>query len=201
MDSLMSLMGAVSFNLGSSHHSHFDLQVHHHGFGKKGYAVLLIALISLIAPSSFARIAPICQLTLQEEGFTFPDLRVLESASDTQATMSCLDGAEPSAEVVIENGTIGILKVKAVLDVSNAQDMSSLILILDDEDFDRLVKINKVCKNKVTVTLNSPHPVTFSLVKAHFQDRRILGRVKRKLEKIWILPVRYSQDLVQSEKP
>jgi hypothetical protein len=120
--------------------------------------------------------------------------------AETEATVSCdsLNNVfEDPTEVVLENGTIGILKVKAIIDVSRSQYQSSFALIVDDGDFDKLMKINKICQSMVLVSLSKPHRLTFSLVKANFQDRRILGRVKSKLEKIWILPERYAQDLSQ----
>ena len=127
--------------------------------------------------------------------------------TETEATVSCLSIDEGiwssfsvgdvAEESILENGTIGILKVKAIVDLSPARDLRSMVLILDDSEYDRLTKINRYCKSNVTVALADPHRLTFSLDKKNSQERRILGRAHRGSEKIWILPVRYSQDLKQ----
>ncbi len=124
---------------------------------------------------------------------------VLAAFSGSSVSFGSTDthvAAETLAEIVIDNGTIGILKVKAIVDISRSQDYSSLVLIIDDPDFDNLVQIRNQHGSKVTVVLGEPQ-ITFSLIKSVMKRRGIMGRKMYQRDPIWILPQRYAADLNQ----
>jgi hypothetical protein len=104
--------------------------------------------------------------------------------------------ADTLAEIVIDNGTIGILKVNAIVDISRTKDYSSLVLIVDDPDFDNLIQIRNQHGSKVTVVLGEPQ-ITFSLIKSVMKRRGIMGRKMYQRDPIWILPQRFAADLNQ----
>lgn len=129
----------------------------------------------------------------------FTGKSLLGFASTAMGGAETLATTETLAEVVIDNGTIGILNVKAVIDISRGKDFSSLVLIVDDPDFDKLVQINSQAGSKITVILGEPQ-ITFSLLKSALEKRGILGYMVYRRDPIWILPQRYATDLTHYQQ-
>lgn len=123
-------------------------------------------------------------------------LAALSGSSPSLGSTDTTVAAETLAEIVINNGTIGILTVKAIVDISRSKDNSSLVLIIDDPDFDKLMQISNQHGSKVTVVLGEPQ-ITFSLIKSVMRSRGIMGRKMFQQDPIWILPQRYAADLNQ----
>lgn len=102
-----------------------------------------------------------------------------------------------AAEIVIENGTIGILTIKAIIDVSEGRDQSSLIIVTNDEDFDTLRTLATDSANEVSIVLDKPQ-LKFSLVKPTLQSRHLSGRLDDEDSRIYILPSRDAKNWLNS---
>jgi hypothetical protein len=65
-------------------------------------------------------------------------------------------GGDSNAQVVLENGTIGVLKVRAVYEAQDGQGCKTLYLVADEKSFNGLTQIVNNAGGSVTISLTTP---------------------------------------------
>lgn len=67
-----------------------------------------------------------------------------------------LMGGDSDAQVVLENGTIGVLYVRAVYEVQDSRGCKTLYLVAEENSFKGLAQIASSARSSVTISLVRP---------------------------------------------
>lgn len=101
-----------------------------------------------------------------------------------------LMGGDSDAQVVLENGTIGVLYVRAVYETLDSRGCKTLYLVAEENSFRGLAKIASAARSAVTISLDRPRMTV--VVRPHDSSlpEMLLGHLDPSGERVFVLTTR-----------
>lgn len=98
-----------------------------------------------------------------------------------------LMGGDSDAQVVLENGTIGVLYVRAVYEVQDSRGCKTLYLIAEENSFKGLAQVATASIGPLTISLDQPRMKVVVRPNGSPGADIILGRLEPGGERVFVL--------------
>jgi hypothetical protein len=98
-----------------------------------------------------------------------------------------LMGGDSDAQVVLENGTIGVLYVRAVYEVQDSRGCKTLYLVAEENSFKGLAQIASSARSSVTISLAQPRMKVVVKPSDSYPSEILLGHLDPSGERVFVL--------------
>lgn len=124
--------------------------------------------------------------------FVFGVVLLAASIGSSQTAFSVpkgatLMGGDSDAQVVLENGTIGVLYVRAVYEVQDSRGCKTLYLVAEENSFRGLAQIAQSSRSSVTISLSRPRMKVVVKPVDSFPSEILLGHLDPTGERVFVL--------------